>query len=154
MGEMTMSRTENVELTTLCLVYRPGQVLLQNRVKKDWQGYALPGGHVENGESIVDSVIREMKEETGLTIFAPKLCGIKQFPIENGRYIVFLFKTDRFEGELVSSGEGAMEWVDRDRIEELDTVADLKELLDVMERDDLTEFQYIIPNGEWIPVLR
>ena len=47
-----------------------------------------------------------------------------------------------------------MEWVDRDRIEELDTVADLKELLDVMERDDLTEFQYIIPNGEWIPVLR
>ena len=149
-----MSRTENVELTTLCLVYRPGQVLLQNRVKKDWQGYALPGGHVENGESIVDSVIREMKEETGLTIFAPKLCGIKQFPIENGRHIVFLFKTDRFEGELASSGEGAMEWVDRDRIEELDTVADLKELLEVMERDDLTEFQYIIPNGEWIPVLR
>jgi 8-oxo-dGTP diphosphatase len=151
---MTMSRTENVELTTLCLVSRPGQVLLQNRVKKDWQGYALPGGHVEPGESIVDSVIREMEEETGLTIFEPKLCGIKQFPIENGRYVVFLFKTDRFEGELVSSSEGTMEWVDRDRIEELDTVADLKELLDVMERDDLTEFQYIIPNGEWIPVLR
>lgn len=149
-----MSRTENVELTTLCLVYRPGQVLLQNRVKKDWQGYALPGGHVETGESIVDSVIREMKEETGLTIFGPKLCGIKQFPIENGRYIVFLFKSDRFEGEVVSSSEGAMEWVDRGRIPELATVAHLQELLDVMERDDLTEFQYIEQNGDWLPVLR
>ena len=149
-----MSRTENVELTTLCLVSRPGQVLLQNRVKKDWQGYALPGGHVEPGESIVDSVIREMEEETGLTIFEPKLCGIKQFPIENGRYVVFLFKTDRFEGELVSSGEGAMEWVDRDRIGDVAAVAHLQELLDVMERDDLTEFQYIVQNGDWIPVLR
>ena len=149
-----MSRTENVELTTLCLVYRPGQVLLQNRVKKDWPGYALPGCHVEPGESIVDSVIREMKEETGLTIFAPKLCGIKQFPIGNGRYIVFLFKTDRFEGEVVSSSEGAMEWIDRDRIEKVEAVEHLQELLDVMERDDLTEFQYIEQNGDWLPVLR
>ena len=149
-----MSRTENVELTTLCLVSRPGQVLLQNRVKKDWQGYALPGGHVEPGESIVDSVIREMKEETGLTICDPKLCGIKQFPIENGRYIVFLFETDRFEGELVSSSEGAMEWVDWDRIGDVVAVAHLQELLDVMERDELTEFQYIVQNGDWIPVLR
>ena len=127
---------------------------MQSRVKKDWQGYALPGGHVENGESIVDSVIREMKEETGLTIFGPKLCGIKQFPIENGRYIVFLFKTDRFEGEVVSSSEGAMEWIDRDRIEKVEAVEHLKELLDVMERDDLTEFQYIEQNGDWLPVLR
>lgn len=149
-----MGRTENVELTTLCLVYRPGQVLLQNRVKKDWRGYALPGGHVEMGESVVDSVIREMKEETGLTIFEPKLCGIKQFPIENGRYIVFLFKTDRFEGELVSSSEGAMEWVDRERIGKIRAVEHLKELLDVMERDDLTEFQYVVKNGDWIPALR
>lgn len=149
-----MGRTENVELTTLCLVYQPGQVLLQNRVKKDWRGYALPGGHVEMGESVVDSVIREMKEETGLTIFEPKLCGIKQFPIENGRYIVFLFKTDRFEGELVSSSEGAMEWVDRERIGKIRAVEHLQELLDVMERDDLTEFQYVVKNGDWIPALR
>ena len=149
-----MGRTENVELTTLCMVYRPGQVLLQNRVKADWQGYALPGGRVEPGESIVESVIREMKEETGLTVFEPKLCGIKQFPIENGRYIVFLFKTDRFEGELLSSDEGVMEWIDRDCIGRIGAVEHLQELLTLMERDGLTEFQYILRNGDWIPVLR
>ena len=65
-----MSRTENVELTVLCLITDDDRMLLQNRIKKDWQGYTLPGGHVEPGESFVDAVIREMKEETGLT-FTP-----------------------------------------------------------------------------------
>ena len=84
-----MGRTEQVELTTLCLIHEGDRYLLQDRIKADWKGFTLPGGHVEPGESIVDSVIREMKEETGLTIRNPKLCGIKQFPIEGGRYIVF-----------------------------------------------------------------
>ena len=48
-----MSRTENAELTVLCLIEDGDKILLQNRVKKDWQGYALPGGHVEPGESFV-----------------------------------------------------------------------------------------------------
>ena len=61
-----MSRTENVELTVLCLIEDGDRILLQNRVDRDWQGYTLPGGHVEPGESFVDAVIREMKEETGL----------------------------------------------------------------------------------------
>ena len=77
-----MNRTENVELTVLCLIEDGDKILLQNRVKKDWRGHALPGGHVEPGESFVDAVIREIKEETGLTIINPHLEGIKQFPIE------------------------------------------------------------------------
>ena len=149
-----MSRTEAVELTTLCLIRRGGQILLQNRVKKDWQGYALPGGHIEPRESIVESVIREMKEETGLTIHEPKLCGVKQFPIEGGRYLVFLFRADRFEGELISSDEGRMEWVDRHDVTKLPAVADLETLLTVMERDDLTEFQYVVEQDVWNVIIR
>ena len=49
------------------------------------------GGHVEPGESIVDSVVREMKEETGLSVWNLRLCGVKQFPIDGGRYLVFFF---------------------------------------------------------------
>ena len=70
-----MRRTENVELTVLCLLQDGDRILLQNRVKNDWQGYTLPGGHVEPGESFVDAVTREMKEETGLTIIEPKLAA-------------------------------------------------------------------------------
>lgn len=149
-----MDRREWCELTNLCLLSRDGKVLLQNRVKKDWQGYALPGGHVEPGESIVDSCIREMLEETGLTVKEPKLCGVKQFPIEGGRYLVFLFKADAFEGTLRSSQEGKVEWVELDRLGEYPTVMHLKELIDVMLSDNLHEFQYILEGEDWIPVLR
>ena len=149
-----MDRREWCELTNLCLLSRDGKVLLQNRVKKDWQGYALPGGHVEPGESIVDSCIREMREETGLTVKEPKLCGVKQFPIKGGRYLVFLFKADTFEGTLRSSQEGKVEWVELDSLGEYPTVMHLKELIDVMLSDNLHEFQYILEGEDWIPVLR
>ena len=145
-----MGRKELTELTTLCLIHRGDTLLLQNRVKPDWQGFALPGGHIEPGESIVESVIREMKEETGLTIRNPRLCGVKQFPIDGGRYLVFLFETEKFEGTLRSSGEGEMVWVPRDRLGEYQTVDDLEQLLDVMLQPGLTEFQYVIGDGQWL----
>lgn len=145
-------RTEQVELTVLCLIHNKDSYLLQDRVKKDWKGYTLPGGHIEPGESIVDAVVREMKEETGLMIKSPRLCGVKQFPIEGGRYIVFLFETDQFEGEVVDSDEGKMHWVKISELSNVNLVDDFDELLEVMLSDNLTEFQYVVENEEWIIV--
>lgn len=149
-----MKRTENVELTVLCLIHKGNQYLLQDRVKADWRGFTLPGGHVEKDESIVDAVIREMQEETGLTILNPKLCGVKQFPIDAGRYIVFLFTADEFTGEVISSEEGKMQWVNKEELACVNMVKDLPELLQVMLDDKLNEFQYILDGDEWKIVLK
>jgi len=146
--------TEFAELTVLCMLYRGDEILLQNRQKKDWCGLTFPGGHVEAGESIVDAVIREMKEETGLDVSNPRLCGLKQFPIEGGRYLVFLFSSDTFSGVLRGSEEGEVLWVKRAELSELKTVADFPALLSVFDRDDLTEFQYVVENDLWSVLLK
>lgn len=149
-----MARVESVELTVMCVVHDGDMLLLQDRVKKDWRGLAPPGGHVEKGESIVDAVVREMKEETGLNVKHPRLCGVKQFPTDEGRYVVLLFEATEYDGELKSSEEGEMLWVNRNELSKYNTVNDLKETLDVMLDSSLTEFQYVINNGEWKAVIR
>lgn len=145
-----MRRTENVELTVLCLLEDNDKILLQNRVKEDWQGYALPGGHVEPGEMFVDAVIREMQEETGLEIRNPRLVGVKQFPIEDGRYVVLLFKATQWSGTLKSSDEGTMEWLEYSRLPAVNTALDLETLVNMMNTPELTEFSYLLQDGEWV----
>ena len=147
-------RTESVELTVLCLIHKNGRYLLQDRIKNDWKGYTLPGGHIEPGESIVDAVIREMQEETGLTIRHPHLCGVKQFPLEEGRYIVFLFETEEFEGDLRSSEEGTMHWIDERELSKVNLVEDFEDLIEVMLDYELMEIQYVIEDGEWLVIKR
>ena len=154
-----MDRTEIAEFTVLCLIQKEDKILLQNRVKTDWRGYAFPGGHIEIGESIVDAVVREVREETGLTITDPKLCGVKQFPLkdgkyENGRYLVFLFRADKFSGEVVSSEEGEMRWIDKRDLHEFNLVQDFDDMLKVMAEDTYNEFQYLVQNDEWKVVLK
>lgn len=149
-----MERTEKVELTVLCLIHKDNQYLLQDRVKADWKGYTLPGGHIEPGESIVDAVVREMKEETGLTVLNPKLCGVKQFPIKDGRYLVFLFHADQFHGDIISSEEGSMHWVKKEDLDKVNLVSEFHELVEVMLDDNLNEFQYVIQGNMWKAIIK
>ena len=147
-------RTEETELTVLCLIHDGHRYLLQDRVSEDWKGYTLPGGHVEIGESIVDAVIREMKEETGLVIENPRLCGIKQFPLRDGeyrkgRYLVFLFEATQFSGKLESSDEGKMSWIATEDLDTVPLVDDFHELIEVMTDDRYSEFQYVVEKGDW-----
>lgn len=142
-----MSRTTPTILTNLCMVedLENGKVVLQYRSpeKNHWSGYAFPGGHIEEGESLVESVIREIEEETGLTIFNPQLAAVKNWQLENGtRYIVFCYKATEFTGQLRSSDEGEVSWVEKDQLEKLDLSYDMLPLLEVMEAPDLSEYYY------------
>lgn len=146
-----MDRTENTELTTMCMISDGTKILVQDRNRQDWPGISFPGGHVEHGESFVAAVKREVKEETGLEIENPVLCGIKQRPNEAGaRYIVLFFKANNFSGELRSSEEGRVFWIERDELTQYRLATDFLDMVRIMENPSLTEFYYSQDeNGQW-----
>jgi len=101
-------------------------------------------------ESLLESVVREMKEETGLTIENPKVCGFKDWIQEDGtRYIVLLYKTDKFTGELKSSDEGRVFWIDRADIDRANLIWNMKELLEIFDTDLYSEFFFKIKDGKY-----
>ncbi len=147
-----MARSEQAIFTNLCLIYdNKGNILVEDRKDPDWPGICFPGGHVEPGESFVAAVIREVKEETGLTIEKPQLCGTKQFQTKKGeRYVVLFYKTNRFSGELSSSDEGEVFWISKAELQSRLLCDDFESMLEVMESDDLNEFYYYQePDGTW-----
>lgn len=106
------------ELTNMIMIENPvsNQVLVQKRVKY-WTGVTFPGGHIENGESFTESAIREAKEETGLDIKNPRVCGTVHWCHKetDRRYIVILFKTNEFSGTLVEkTEEGEVFWINKE----------------------------------------
>ena len=142
-----MSRTEEVELTNMCMICDGnGNVLVQNKKNHPtWHGWNFPGGHVEKGEYVTPSVIREMKEETGLNIENPKLCGIKEFhkAKDGKRYIVFLYVADRFSGELKPSSEGEVFWYPLSELARSDELIDgFGEMLTVFTKNEISEVFY------------
>ena len=146
-----MAREERAEFTNMCMITDgSGNVLVLDRQNPDWPGVTFPGGHVEHGESFTESVIREVREETGLTVEDPALCGIKQFQTKSdARYVVFFYKATRYSGELRASDEGAVYWVPRQELHKQKLSIDMMEMVRVMESDNLSEFYYYKDSGNW-----
>jgi 8-oxo-dGTP diphosphatase len=113
--------------TTLCYIHNNrGQTLLIHRVKKEndlnhdkWIGI---GGKFEDKESPEDCLLREVKEETGLTLTAYRYRGIVTFVSDEWETeYMHLFTADGFTGELCHCDEGVLEWVDDDKVAALPT---------------------------------
>lgn len=140
----------------MCLVYSGDKILVQERNKKDWPGLTFPGGHVEKGENFIASVIREVKEETGLTIYDPLLCGMEEYKADNNdeRYLMLFYKTDKFEGELKSSKEGKVFWINKDDLLKYELSLDLDRIYKIMTDDTLSELIYEYKNGEYISYIK
>jgi len=131
---------ETVEFTNLCMVRDSDRVLVMDRKKDDWPGITFPGGQVEAGESFTESVIREVKEETGLRIASPQMCGMKDWVEDGIRYVVLFYKTEKFEGDLISSDEGEVWWENLKELPNLDLSLDMEDMLRIFLEEDLSEF--------------
>ena len=141
-----------------------GRVLVQHRLPKPtnpWCGLTFPGGHVEAGESITASTIREIREETGLTVSHLRLCGVVEWetigeraegsPAEveaNSKYIVFLFRTSTYTGVLDSSAEGQMEWMPLDEMLHGGLAPHMEQYIRVMLENDIPQAYGISGSGK------
>ena len=141
---------EKTNLMNMCMVYDGDKVVVIDRKKHNWPGVTFPGGHVEKDESLVDSVIREVKEETGLIIDSPILCGITDWCNEEDRDVVLLYKSTSFSGELKSSDEGEVWWERYDNLRNLKLTSGFETYLKVYESDNLSELFYRrMDDGTW-----
>ena len=145
---------ESVTFTNMCMVCDGDRVLVQDRLDPAWPGITFPGGHVEEGESFTDAVIREVQEETGLTITAPRLVGLKDWYQDGRRYIVLFYRADRFTGELRSSEEGEVWWEKLSALPSLSLAPEMEDMLRVFLEEDLSEFFYRRNGGQWIAELK
>jgi len=149
-----MERKEQVVVTNICMVKDGSRILVQDKVGCGADGIFLPGGHVEAGEPIVDSVIREVWEETGLTIESPKLVGIKDwFDTDGSRYMVFMFTAEKFSGELKSSEEGKVFWMEASEVLKSNWVWHMDKMMKIMWDGEYAEL-FLDDKDDWKPVLK
>ena len=117
-----------MKLTTLCYIEKDDKYLMIHRIKKKhdvntdkWIGI---GGKFERGESPEDCILRETKEETGLTLTSYRLRGVLTFVYNDDdaeMEYIFLYTADGFTGELIECDEGELAWVDKEEVPELPT---------------------------------
>jgi 8-oxo-dGTP diphosphatase len=134
---MDQCESGKVILTNMCMVYdRHGCFLVQDRLKKDWPGINFPGGHVKVGESLGESCVREMKEETGLLVGNLEQCGVYEWnlPSEGIRHLAILYRTSDFRGRISSSPEGKIFWLSEGDLSRYPLSTDFREVLKVMKK--------------------
>lgn len=125
---------KEIILTNMCMLYKEdGSFLVIDRLKKDWPGINFPGGHIEANESVEESVIREMKEETGLEVHSVEFVTYYEWNmVEEGvRHLCLLFRSKDFDGTLKSSSEGKVFFIKKDELQSHRLSTDFDKILEV-----------------------
>ena len=143
-----------MKIGTLCYINDGKRTLMLHRIKKEndmhegkWNGL---GGKLEQGESPEECVVREVHEESGLTIKNPTLRGIMTFPKfdDIDDWLVFLYTANQFSGELIESDEGNLKWINNDKILNLNLWDGDKIYLDWLKQDKFFSAKFIYKNRE------
>lgn len=147
-----------MKLATLCYVIDKNRnyTLMIHRVKKEndyhrgkWNGL---GGKFEPGESPEECAVREIKEESGLLVKNIKMRGFITFPMFDGKedWYVFLFTVDDFEGELIDSNEGNLDWIPNEKLTEINLWEGDKHFIPWLFQDKFFSAKFIYENGKYI----
>lgn len=129
---------------TVCYLKKDDQVLMIKFAKKWGQVYAPPGGKFETGETPLDCIIREFKEETGLTLIKPRLQGISYWH-DSYEGIIFVYTADEFEGDLcLSSSEGVLEWIDIKELSNIKQFEQNEKFTQYLFKDELFEGKFLL----------
>ena len=143
-----------MKIGTLCYINDGKRTLMLHRIKKEndmhegkWNGL---GGKLENGESPEECVIREVYEESGLTIKNPTLRGIMTFPKfdDIDDWLVFLYTSNEFKGNLIESDEGILNWINNNEILNLNLWDGDKIYLAWLKQDKFFSAKFIYKNRE------
>lgn len=127
-------------LTNMCMVCDGEYILVEDKQNSSYTGVTFSGGHIEAGESLTDSIIREVFEESGLLIQNSKLCGIYDWMAEeNVRYLVLIYKATEFSGSLCSSEEGQVRWIRKEDFLKEKLAHGMDKVFEIVEGETFTE---------------
>ena len=138
----------------MCMIEdNAGNVLVLNKVDDSYSGVTFPGGHVEKGESYVESVIREVQEETGLMIEGPMLAGVYHWEKNGMEHVVFLYKTSKYSGDVKSSEEGEVYWLPKEKFLKQKLAVGMERVWRIMHSAELSECYMRKENKMYKPYL-
>ena len=148
--EKTRHPNQKVRFMNMCMISDgEGNLVMLQKVGGRYQGATFPGGHVERNETFLEAVVREVREETGLVIEAPKFCGFYHWFCDNVHHMVYIYLAEKYMGKLCSSEEGEVSWISEEDFLKRELAPGMERVLRLIHDDTISECYLWNEGGCW-----